>query len=937
MKVLQLTQYLAVGGLEKCVTNIAIGLGSKGYPSLVAAYEKEAVCPDFVVKLVGAGVPVFLWQKKRGFCFRTLFKIIELVAIEKINVLHSHDLGALIYGVIASLFFLRKLKVVHTQHSFVHFKKNIPRYMTYEKLFSRFAHVVCSVSDNVDEKYKSLGVPEIKRCVVKNGIDFPEYYLSKEEARKQLIDHYALLNSPVSSALEREGRILLALGRVAPGKGVDTVIRAWFGLAEAGREGWRLFIVGPHSDNTYLESVSAMIPLGDRTVVCVGRSQHPYLFYFAADAFVSLSDEEGMPLAACEAIGCGLPALLSDIPGHQSLSSRATLLKSNTCSGRADATNQLKDFLQQVSPRTDRRLIWNRLTVFRRENSFEGMLNSYVQKYLSLIQSFVIVLLGSFFGVQIDARAAGQELTSVIERPEYLKAEDWQEHIKLVLSRSEKALLIMKSNSACGPLPEISDNLKSAGLKIVWFGGVEVPVAKPSFEGAQLHAYVDGLVPLSEPVPCSQPAESRFGWLVGEIEASRNAAVGRFIGFVESSMQDSEPRVSPANKRWMLSIQVLPYVIPEKFGLALRAEFTPFFASLAHYGRSGREEGELTRRYIRSMYEHRVLPLKSWIKHPFLSEAERNTSNFFLSRYPSQELSFLSTVLKVLPEWVPVDLPRIDSSNSDDRFSYWKRWQNFIHSESTDTQENETIIRFRNSPFVYLWDEPLQEQLSLVNQVAIDLNAAAPDVSALVTVYPWDSLQDTIGIFAPLLQTLVKHGKPILRQNRELWSYVSCMSHGCGSGHSSGEPDFVIERNAAYIRVWAWMAEEYELRSILYYSVNNFWRKSKTIDPWLNLFDFTGNGDGTLFYPGRPGMFGLQEHTPVPSLRLKFWQQSSFDFEYIRHAKAVDSVCLKDVKTKYSLVLDGLSWSREPRSYQLARDALIDCLWGPVETSTRER
>ena len=36
-------------------------------------------------------------------------------------------------------------------------------------------------------------------------------------------------------------------------------------------------------------------------------------------------------------------------------------------------------------------------------------------------------------------------------------------------------------------------------------------------------------------------------------------------------------------------------------------------------------------------------------------------------------------------------------------------------------------------------------------------------------------------------------------------------------------------------------------------------------DPW----NFGGNGDGLLLYPGRPGEFGLTEHQPLPSLRLK--------------------------------------------------------------------
>lgn len=43
----------------------------------------------------------------------------------------------------------------------------------------------------------------------------------------------------------------------------------------------------------------------------------PYLH--AADYYVSASTAEGLPLAPMEALGCGLPVTLSDIPPHEEL------------------------------------------------------------------------------------------------------------------------------------------------------------------------------------------------------------------------------------------------------------------------------------------------------------------------------------------------------------------------------------------------------------------------------------------------------------------------------------------------------------------------------------------------------------------------------------------------------------------------------------------
>ncbi|NBW81395.1 DUF4091 domain-containing protein, partial [bacterium] len=220
-----------------------------------------------------------------------------------------------------------------------------------------------------------------------------------------------------------------------------------------------------------------------------------------------------------------------------------------------------------------------------------------------------------------------------------------------------------------------------------------------------------------------------------------------------------------------------------------------------------------------------------------------------------------------------------------------------------------------------------------LSEAAESLRLGAPTVAALVTIYPWQSLLDSIQIFAPLLQVLEREGPPMLGPDNELWAYVSCMSHGCGNDRSSGEPDFVIERNASYIRVWPWMAEHHDLRRVLYYSVNNIWRKAKTTNVWEDLWDFSGNGDGTLFYPGRPGEHCLTAHVPVPSLRLKYWRQASFDAEYLLLAKKHNPNCFAGVKEKFGLVVSATHWSRNSPDYDIARDELAECLLAAAESS----
>ncbi|MCA9861627.1 MAG: DUF4091 domain-containing protein, partial [Thermomicrobiales bacterium] len=62
---------------------------------------------------------------------------------------------------------------------------------------------------------------------------------------------------------------------------------------------------------------------------------------------------------------------------------------------------------------------------------------------------------------------------------------------------------------------------------------------------------------------------------------------------------------------------------------------------------------------------------------------------------------------------------------------------------------------------------------------------------------------------------------------------------------------------------------------------------------WDDQCDFSGNGDGTLFYPGSacppgtgPGCIGGSTDIPIESIRLKRLRDGREDYEYLRLAAA---------------------------------------------------
>jgi len=119
---------------------------------------------------------------------------------------------------------------------------------------------------------------------------------------------------------------------------------------------------------------------------------------------------------------------------------------------------------------------------------------------------------------------------------------------------------------------------------------------------------------------------------------------------------------------------------------------------------------------------------------------------------------------------------------------------------------------------------------------------------------------------------------------RELWVYQSCMSHGCSYGTNAPEnqgavgwPSYMVDRSGAKNRAMQWVAFLEGATGELYYETAH-----KLPSAWKDVFDFNGNGDGTLFYPGTPAAIGGTTQVPVASIRMKLIRQGMQDYEWLK-------------------------------------------------------
>ena len=213
--------------------------------------------------------------------------------------------------------------------------------------------------------------------------------------------------------------------------------------------------------------------------------------------------------------------------------------------------------------------------------------------------------------------------------------------------------------------------------------------------------------------------------------------------------------------------------------------------------------------------------------------------------------------------------------------------------------------------FAYVCDEPpLTCQWSDVTTRANAVHAGAPSVKTLVTTSIQQEAKSApnapIDILVPVVNFVEDKANgtypgdhraqyaPFLAKGGELWWYQSCMSHGCAgvggeygsaaavaAAYTSGWPTYAIDSDATRSRSQEWMSFARGVGGELYYETTMAYYSG---DPWKSQWGFGGNGDGTLFYPGKPSVIGGTTDIPIESIRLKELRDGLEDYELLHLA-----------------------------------------------------
>ena len=153
--------------------------------------------------------------------------------------------------------------------------------------------------------------------IVVNSIDYIEGNGLLKKYQNKVLEIFPPIKTVATKEnIKVEGeKVIGYLGRISKEKNLEVLIKAFRGLPSD----YRLVLAGPEEsvgEEKYKKMIEGMIEKDDR-IIKIGKIDNPVKLFNRIDCLVLPSNNplESFGMAAAEAIICGCPVIISDIPG----------------------------------------------------------------------------------------------------------------------------------------------------------------------------------------------------------------------------------------------------------------------------------------------------------------------------------------------------------------------------------------------------------------------------------------------------------------------------------------------------------------------------------------------------------------------------------------------------------------------------------------------
>lgn len=296
MKIIQVVQHLAPGGIETMVLELQRIYQARD-EVIIISLEGDYQCNvRNWSRLYGLNCELIFMGKSAGTQPNLIWQLVRLFRRLKPDVVHTHHIGPLLYaGMAARLANVRS--IVHTEHDAWHLQQSKKRQLIQQGLLKMVRpHLV---ADAVHVGHVLTGLfPRQKLYVIPNGIDTQRFSPGAHiKARQQL-------NLPHNKVL------IGCAARLVQGKGHHYLLEALQQLPS----NLHLALAGDGPLKSELMAEARVLGILER-VHFLGNVESMTSFYHAIDLFCLPSEAEGLPLSPLEAQACGVPVLITDTGG----------------------------------------------------------------------------------------------------------------------------------------------------------------------------------------------------------------------------------------------------------------------------------------------------------------------------------------------------------------------------------------------------------------------------------------------------------------------------------------------------------------------------------------------------------------------------------------------------------------------------------------------
>lgn len=238
-----------------------------------------------------AGVPVMPLRVRFSYDPFAARDVVRYLKDQPADVLHLHDGGSASIGVMAAQ--VTKTPVIVHRRIASPLRKTLFTRLKYHP--SRVGKFI-AVSGVARDVLLESGIPGEKVVVVPSGIDLPAMDLI-QRSRPEPAD----------------GRLLGTIGKLAPKKGADVVLRAFASIHNSIPKS-RLLVVGDGPLLATLQQIASEINISE-SVLFTGNQPDAKNLLATMDLFLFASELEGSPGVVREAMALQVPIVAVDAPG----------------------------------------------------------------------------------------------------------------------------------------------------------------------------------------------------------------------------------------------------------------------------------------------------------------------------------------------------------------------------------------------------------------------------------------------------------------------------------------------------------------------------------------------------------------------------------------------------------------------------------------------